>query len=340
METLLNLLGNQTVFKIGDASGVSAVRRAGNELSKKAGFDETRSGQLALIITEAATNILKHAGHGEILLRLVNSGDLAGVEVIAIDAGPGINNPSKSMEDGNSSSGTYGVGLGAIRRLAHEFDIFTMPGSGTILMMLLWTSPQVINQCWQLGAVCLPFPGEEAYGDAWKVIADGSGLTAIVADGLGHGPEAAVASSTAVELAHMQGLPEQMLAKAHGALRGTRGAAVAIIRIHLESAGLYFIGLGNIAGCLLDGDSRQHLMSHNGIVGSNFHKAQQFQFPWSHSSTLILHSDGLATRWDLERYPGLAYCHPCLIAAVLYRDFSRGRDDVIVLVIKNGRGRG
>lgn len=334
MEVLLNYLGKQSVFNIGDPSEVAAVRRAGNDMSRKAGFDDVRSGQLALIITEAATNILKHAERGEILLRSVSSGELTGVEVIAIDSGPGISNPTLSMEDGNSSTGTYGVGLGAIRRLAHEFDMYTMLGSGTILMMLLWITPLVVAECWQLGVVCLPYPGEDICGDAWNVIGNDKGMTVVVADGLGHGPLAAIASGAAVALADMQTLPEQILVQAHGALKGTRGAAVAVAQAHLESGKLFFSGVGNIAGCLFDGDSRKHVMSHNGIVGSNLRKVQQFDYPWSESATLILHSDGLATRWDLERYQGLVYCHPALIAAVLYRDFTRGRDDVTIVVIR------
>ena len=66
-------------------------------------------------------------------------------------------------------------------------------------------------------------------------------------------------------------------------------------------------------------------------------KVQEFVLPWNAGAMLIMQSDGLASRWDLEQYPGLIGCHPALIAAVLYRDYTRGRDDVAVLVARDLR---
>jgi hypothetical protein len=76
------------------------------------------------------------------------------------------------------------------------------------------------------------------------------------------------------------------------------------------------------------------MVSHNGIVGSNMRKVQEFTQAWQPGSLLVLCSDGLNTRWDLNRYPGLADRHPSVIAALLYRDFARRRDDVTVLVLR------
>jgi hypothetical protein len=97
---------------------------------------------------------------------------------------------------------------------------------------------------------------------------------------------------------------------------------------------MHFAGVGNIAASILDGNDRRQMVSHNGIVGSNLRKVQEFVSPWSSGAMLIMHSDGLGSRWDLEHYPGLAMRHPSLIAAVLYRDFARKRDDVTVLVVR------
>jgi hypothetical protein len=121
---------------------------------------------------------------------------------------------------------------------------------------------------------------------------------------------------------------------AHAALRGTRGAALAVALIDTEKGELSFCGVGNIAGCIAHGSTRRHLMSHNGIVGSNLRKSQEFRHEWKTGALLILHSDGIATRWDVDAYPGLSFRHPALIAAVLYRDFARPRDDSLVLVIR------
>lgn len=337
METVLNTLGKQVAFHIGESSEIAAARRAGNELARRLGFDEVRTGQVAIVITEAGTNIVKHAEHGEILLRTVQADGHKGIEIIAIDKGPGISNLPFLMEDGHSTVGSYGVGMGAIGRLTQEFDIYSALDQGTALMMVLWgdgVGPRDSN--WQLGAVCLPIAGEDLCGDAFQVGVGQSRITVCAADGLGHGPDAALASDPAVALALSKpDLSSAVLMEhAHTALRGTRGAAMAIASIDPDKGRLDFAGVGNLAGCIFYQNARRHLMSHNGIVGSNMRKVQEFAHEWGPGATLILHSDGVATRWDLNAYSGLLFRHPALIAAVLYRDFARQRDDAMVLVLR------
>ncbi len=70
-----------------------------------------------------------------------------------------------------------------------------------------------------------------------------------------------------------------------------------------------------------------------GIVGGQYRKAQVFDYADVTGNLLILYSDGLQSRWNLQEYPGLVHRHPAVIATVLHRDFCRGRDDVTVLVI-------
>ena len=312
-------------------------------LARRIGFDDVRTGQLAILITEAATNIVKHAGHGEILLRKVTRGGAQGIEVLAIDKGPGMRNVAQYMEDGQSTAGTYGVGLGAIRRLSQEFDLYSLPGMGTVLMMVVWGT--TVNAAipadpgWQVGAVCLPLASEEVSGDAWNVVFEGHEMSLVMADGLGHGPHAAEASEKASALLEscapgLAPLPGAFLKLAHAALAGTRGAAMAVAHVDRERCELRYAGVGNIAAYAFEGGQCRHLLSHNGIVGSNLRKVQEFQHPWHTGTLLVMHSDGLHTRWDLDQYPGLSHCHPALVAAVLYRDFSRGRDDVGVVVMR------
>ncbi len=337
MEALLNKLGKQASFHIGELSEIASARRAGNELGRRLGFDEVRTGQVAIVITEAATNIVKHAREGEILLRSLEADGRFGIEIVALDRGPGMANVALRMEDGNSTAGTYGVGLGAIRRLAQEFDVYSVEGQGTVLMMVVWNDGLgAPASSWQVGAVCLPLAGEDACGDAWDIGVGRDGVTICVADGLGHGPDAAHASEPAVALASQR--PDlsatSLTALAHTALHGTRGAALAVAVIDEERQALSFVGVGNIAGCIFFDGARRHLMSHNGIVGSNLRKVQQFDHPWHPGAMVILHSDGIGTRWDLDSYAGLMFRHPSLIAAVLYRDFARQRDDVLALVVR------
>ena len=306
-------------------------------MARRLNFDETRAGRLAIVVTEAATNIVKHATEGEILLRPIETEGHCGVEVIAIDSGPGMASIDALMADGTSTAGTYGVGLGAIRRQADSFDIYSAPGKGTVVLMVVWCADGPVPETgWELGAVCVPIPGEEECGDTWGVSYSHGGISVVVADGLGHGPEAAIASTAAVDVSldFDKGSPGARLEDAHGALRATRGAAVAIADIDSYTGKLAYAGVGNIAASIVSNGPRRHLLSHNGIVGSNLRKVQEFEQAWDSSSLLILHSDGINTRWDLAAYPGLAFNHASVIAAVVYRDFVRGRDDSTVVVIR------
>lgn len=337
METVLSADSRQLAFALADPSQVASTRRAALELAERAGFSDTAAGQLALLVTEAATNILKHAIRGEILLRPLRRGGVAGVEVIALDSGPGMRDLAGNMEDGTSSAGSYGVGLGSIRRLASECDIYTAPDKGTVLYMVLWAGPTPPHESVQFGLVCLPIAGETECGDSWSVWSAPTQATLMVADGLGHGPLAAQASqAAALAIARDPALPPSaLLENAHGMLRSTRGAAVSVAHIDMHAEELSFAGVGNVATFLFNRGERKQLVSHNGIVGSNMRKVQEFVLPWNAGAMLVLHSDGLTSRWDLDHYPGLAECHPAVIAAVLYRDFSRGRDDIAVLVARD-----
>lgn len=339
MEAVLRKLGRQTAYHVGESSEIAAARRAGNTLARQLGFSEVRTGQLALVITEAGTNIVKHAGEGEILLRSLDADGETGVEVICIDRGPGMSNVALRMEDGNSTAGTYGVGMGAIRRQAPEFDIYSVEGQGTVMMMTVWRGGPAPLSDWDMGVVCLPIAGEDVCGDALDFGLSARGLTIAMADGLGHGPEAALASEAAVEVvaARPDLVPGAAMQLAHSALHGTRGAAMAIAGIDLHAEQIVFAGVGNIAGCVFQDDARRHLMSHNGIVGSNLRKVQEFIHPWQAGAMLVMHTDGIGTRWDIDAYPGLAFRHPALVAAVLYRDFARQRDDATVMVMRERR---
>jgi anti-sigma regulatory factor (Ser/Thr protein kinase) len=343
MEAILNSLLRQTIHHVGESSAIAAARRAGSALGATLGFNETVAGKVALVITEAATNILKHVGSGDILLRGLALGDARGIEILAIDKGPGFDNLEQAMRDGMSSAGSYGVGMGAMQRLANEFDLHTDRTHGSALRMAVWDSGQPPQPSeWTVGAVCLPLPSEELCGDAWGCAGNDARLMLMVADGLGHGPDAARASDAAVALVRPDNtfVPGAMLQLAHGALNGTRGAAVAVACLDSIANELRFAGVGNISASLHGGGQARHLVSHNGIVGSNLRKVQEFTMPLTDDAMLIMHSDGIGTRWDLERYPGLSQRHPTLIAAVLYRDHVRGRDDASIVVAQRQHGHG
>jgi hypothetical protein len=126
--------------------------------------------------------------------------------------------------------------------------------------------------------------------------------------------------------------PAAQVEACHQALRPTRGAALAVAVLDLAAGQVVFAGVGNIGVCVIDDGSRRQLVSHNGIVGHNMRKVQEFAIPCRPGALIVMASDGIGTQWDLAQYPGLITCEPAIIAAVLLRDHARGRDDATVLV--------
>lgn len=314
-------------------SDIAAARRTSQRMAQHQGFDDTRAGQLAIVVTELATNMLKHAGEGRMLLSYAYGGDALGIDVLGYDRGPGIGNLAMALRDGSSSAGTAGTGLGALRRLSNQFDVYAPRGGGAVFFMRLWAGAPPDKQQ-QSGGVCLPLAGETESGDAWAVARQRHEIALMMVDGLGHGPEAAKAAKAAVDaLALQPGLrPAEQVEVCHTALRPTRGAALAVALLDPGKRQLRFAGVGNIGACIVDGGPRRQLVSHNGIVGHNMRKVQEFTLPCEPGALVILASDGITTQWDLDQHPGLVACDPAIIAAVLLRDYARGRDDASVLV--------
>jgi hypothetical protein len=229
--------------------------------------------------------------------------------------------------------------LGAVRRVSDMFEIYSAIGVGTLIRADFWpdSHPNASAQRnVHMGAVSEPLQGEIECGDGWGYRSFSDSLVLMVVDGLGHGAFAAEAAREAERvLADAQtDCLLQILQDIHDALRKTRGAAAAVARIQESKGLLSFAGVGNVSASIVSPGVSRSLPSHNGTVGHHMPRVQEFTYPWNADSVVIMHSDGLASRWDLERYPGIWSKHPSLISAILHRDFWRGRDDATVLVAK------
>jgi anti-sigma regulatory factor (Ser/Thr protein kinase) len=336
-------MSEQLTLPVEDSGHVSGIRRQATRLLAPLGFGETALGNVALAITEAGTNLLRHATRGQILLRLLERSGERGLELVALDQGPGIRDLGHVMQDGTSTRGTLGAGLGTLKRLSGgTLQIHSAPGQGTALRLELWQGPVPPPDALELGIASAPKPGEDVSGDGWRLRSATDLDALLVVDGLGHGPEAAAAARAAIESfetaagTELEGWIRAM----HGAIASTRGAAVGIAVLDPGKERGCFAGIGNIAATVAHPEGRrQSLMSHHGIVGHKLSSIRTIPFAFGRDSLLILHSDGLGTQWDLAAYPGLVPCHASLIAGVLFRDFWRGRDDVTVAVLRAAESR-
>ena len=324
-----------TVVPLDDRSRVGEARRVASSLAAEAGLGEAVRSDVGIVATELATNVLRHAERGTLVMRRLE-GAGGGIELLCLDAGPGMRDPAACMADGYSSAGSMGTGLGAIRRLAHGFDLYSASGRGTAVVTRFWSRRDLAttHAAAMLAGLAVATAGETECGDAWAARTGPSGTTILLVDGLGHGPLAAAAAATAVEIfrAHAAA-PAELLALMHAGMRSTRGAAAAVASTGpTASAGVRYAGVGNLSAVLARAQDSRSLMSHNGTVGLQARKIQELSYPWPAEAVLVMHSDGLQSHWRLDQYSGLAQRDAALIAGVLYRDFARGRDDVSVVV--------
>lgn len=325
-----------------EATDVSAARRAAQTVAARAELDETRAGRAALVVTELGTNLLKHAGGGEILLRQLDpygGDDHAGIEILALDKGPGISDVARSRGDGYSTTGTLGHGLGAIERQSDWCQLHSDP-AGTAILAQVWTDPNArvpFPSRLQIGGVRVNMAGETVCGDQWTADVRPGRVRVILADGLGHGLQAYEAARQAIDMFREVDAPDplRIVEAVHGALRATRGAAVAVAVIDPDRGTVRFCGIGNIASSILTADGGDHKMvSMNGTAGHQLARLREFQYPMPPRSMLIMHTDGVSSKWDLAAHPGLRARHPSLMAGVLYRTSGR-RDDAAVVVVKD-----
>lgn len=331
-------------MQIEDMSQAGEARRLAASFCKLMDFSSTEAGNVALIITEMTKNIVKHANGGEVLIRVLENGQVKGMEILTIDNGPGIANITQSIRDGFSTAGSQGTGLGAIIRLSSFFDVYSEQGKGTVIMSRFWAGS--IKGGWpsrplDIGALCLPMKGEEICGDGWAVEQTSRKSLIFVSDGIGHGSDASEASLTAADIFRKNKAkgPHAIVEAVHAGLRSTRGAAIAVAEADHINKVVRYSGIGNISGRIISGEIEKNMVSHNGTAGHDIRKIQEFSYPWDESNFLIMHSDGLATHWKLGDYPNIMNRHPSVISAVLYRDHFRGRDDVTVVIARKTRAQ-
>jgi anti-sigma regulatory factor (Ser/Thr protein kinase) len=325
-------------YRISESSQRGEARRAAAAQANSLGFDEETVGRVALVVSELAGNLVTHVpGGGELLVRSAQRGDSVSIEVVAIDRGPGLGDHNQALRDGFSTSGTPGTGLGAVGRLSDQFDLHTAPGVGTVIVSRIWRDAQPAEPKVAVGAVCATMVGERVPGDALSVVDHNGRTRMLVADGLGHGVDAEAAAAKAVDVFehnHRTTTIGELLDTIDQALRATRGAAVSIAEIDPSAHSLQYVGIGNVSGTIHSRDGVRSLVSHNGIVGHAIRRIQEFSYELPAGAVVVLHSDGLKSRWTFDSYAGLLRRDPTVVAAVLFRDFERGRDDATALVAR------
>jgi len=330
-------INTAVTLNIVESSRVAEAQRKATYWAMQAGFDEVKVGRFAIVVSEAATNLHKHANGGELIINILKHENTVGLEMFALDSGRGMDNVYQSMKDGHSTAGTAGTGLGAMQRQADEFDIFSVAGKGTVVWARIWSQDVDVKTLPSLSidGISIPVQGETECGDGWISKSESQGVSIMVSDGLGHGPQAAAATREAkrIFMARENVVPSQMLEDIHRGIRGTRGAAIAIALLDEKKGHIDYCGVGNISGAII-GQKMQYMVSHSGTIGHTATRFRSFSYAWPDDAIIVMYSDGLQTRLTLDGYAGLARRNTALIAGLLYRDFKRGRDDATVVTVR------
>jgi anti-sigma regulatory factor (Ser/Thr protein kinase) len=322
------------VIAVAEQTQTAVARRAAADLCRRLQLSDATIARAELVAVELAGNILQHAERGHLFLAPVPCAPKA-IQIIATDRGPGLGDLARAMQDGFSTGDTPGLGLGAIRRQADALDLYSRAGIGTVIAATL--RDQQVRACAPTAILSTHLEGETLNGDCWAVYASEGRTVFLVVDGLGHGYYAAQAAATAIDVADRTfasdpGIPlSAVIQRMHQPMQSTRGAAVLLASV--EGSQVICCGIGNISAvlCSPDGGSRS-LVSHNGTVGHRMARVQEFTYPSTRGTFLIMHSDGISARWKLAQYPSLLQHSPAVVAGILYRDGVRDRDDATILV--------
>ncbi|WGL54201.1 SpoIIE family protein phosphatase [Nocardioides sp. BP30] len=329
-------------WNVTESAAVPAVRRAAAALASDLGLDPERVAEVGIVVTELATNLVKHAGGGELVLRVLGEGDRAAVRVLAIDAGPGSRNIDALISDGASTRGTLGIGLGACQRLASAFDVYSVPALGTIAQAIMGPDPAGTRDHLEQGggadvaALTRPLSGEGPCGDTAAHRTTDEIQLVMVADGLGHGPLAAAASQRAADvLMSLDSVsPAAVLERIHASLGGTRGAAVTVVSYDPATRRLVHAGIGNVAARLVGPGGTRTLPAQPGIAGHRAPRLRETTYPVEPASLVVMHTDGLSQRWSPADMPDVLTHAPGVVCAALVRAAASRRDDAGVLVLR------
>lgn len=333
-----------TSYKVEERSYVSYIKREIHQQVMRVKFPETEVAEIDIIVSEITSNLIKHAGSGELLFRILDAdAQDPTFEIISIDNGPGIADTPRMLKDGVSTTSTLGHGLGAIKRLSDRSQLYSIPGWGTILYAMKSkkkrNAPQTKSVTPDFRGVCVSKPRELECGDGYRTKRLRDETIFFLADGLGHGPKAKEAVDHAGDFFFecQETDPVEIIRQMHEKIRKTRGLVATIGSCNAETREWRLCGVGNIFTRMYTGIEFKNYMPYNGAIGLNLPNTMNASvLPVQSNQTLIMCSDGIRTRWDLNKYPAILKYDSSVLAAALYKDFSRGTDDASVLIAKAG----
>ena len=320
---------------------MEATRRA-----RQIGFGPQEAQAISTAVSELARNILKYASTGEVIIEETQSGRRKGLQITARDRGPGIADVESAMRDHFSSGGTLGLGLPGVKRMMDEFEIDSAPGRGTRVVIRKWLGPHGDLGRSRLREALkrsgegrtggqISNGGERVSGDAAVIEQREGFIFAALIDALGHGPSAhRIAVQGAAYL--KESWTSDVLATLHGlhdALRGTEGAAAGLCVLEVATSTVRYAGVGNTV-IRSFGSREERLYSAAGTLGHQMRTPKEQRLVVTPGDVLMLYSDGIKERFELDDYPQLRYQKSRTIAKTVVERFGKDHDDAGCVVLR------
>lgn len=325
------------VFVIDDAS-LSVVRARIKEVAAEHGVATEIADRAALVATELGRNHLRHARAGRIAVRAVRRGPHSGLEIVAVDRGPGLADVATAIDASPRAAGTLGVGVGSVRRLSSEVDFDVRLGEGTHVRARLFDEAAPRRR--EVGIYGRPHEEERVSGDHARVHRSDDVLVLAVCDGLGHGPLAREASLAAMAVFDEQAdqPPSRILEECHGRLGATRGVVMAVCRAAEDTGTLETSSVGNIDVQVCAPRAARRIGGSSAVVGGRRVtvpiRVRTERVPFTAGELVIMTTDGISSKLSVQDDFALIRSHPIVVAQRIMERFARKNDDALVLVAR------
>jgi anti-sigma regulatory factor (Ser/Thr protein kinase) len=323
-------------------SGVVLLRSKLRAVSRRMGFSDLKREHMELVCNEMVTNQNKFA-EGNGLVQVWETGDpVPALDLFAIDYGKGILNVANAVQDGYTTAGTMGKGLGAIRRLSDQSEIYSLPVEhagdsdwhGTALWSRFYRDESDPEYFHDLGVYTRAYHDSSFNGDQIQVRTGATRTRWLHMDGLGHGREAAEVVEGIGHFLDDETPVDGLMQRLSTRLKGTRGAVAMISEVDTVSRTMTICGVGDMVAYLIASGEKKAISFSPGVLGHAHRSLETFRFPFPDQALLITASDGLRRSMTLRTFPDLWRLHPQLIALVLGQVMGRHNDDRSVFTIR------
>lgn len=320
-------MNNIERLRINHPADVSRLRREVLAAARAVGMSEQEQEAMRIVASELGSNIIKHAGTGDAVVeRLPDKGE---IKIVT-------RNPSDRLDvddvfkNGHSTTGTFGIGLGAVRRLCDSVDLSIENGEFIVRATKRYAgdSPAFL----ETSVLSRPLPGFQENGDGYYIKIHPNFAVLAVIDGLGHGPAAEEATLRAVSViasddrAPLVDIVQHM----HTLLRHTRGCVIGLARI-APNRNMEYVGVGNIRAHIFSSGKARSLLSYSGVVGGNMRTVRSMSYDIPSGGTLFIYSDGVK-HLSLE---GRLLSHSVMeLANNLFSENAKENDDATLVVAR------